>query len=171
MNQFSKKTYQISTVLIGAILGIAIGCILLWVPVSTLVWFAFIVLGVITLVSSIPGVVQAVSEIRGRYGILNLVLAIIPMVLGLSLIFWQNSILMILIGVYLLALPIYRVVISADWKNQLRMELPRLILGVILILIGPGAAFDLMFRIAGWVVLILSVIYALVGVISIFTEK
>lgn len=171
MANTGNKIARLVAVLIAALIGIAIGMVFLWVVkegyVNTAIWIMFIVLGILTVISTLPGFITAIKNAKQKYGVLNIVLTSISLALGLMMIFAQQYIAW-LVAIYLLVFPIIRIVLAKDHFAQTRTEAPLLILGIVVLLLGVGGATSLIFTIAGWVIIALSAIYAIFGSIAAF---
>ena len=61
----------------------------------------------------------------------------------------------------MIAQPILAIVNAVDRKERLKAELPKLIIGLILVLLGPANAIDALFDIAGVGLIVLSILYVL----------
>ena len=167
MAKTSTKIARFIAVLIAALIGCAIGALLLWVDTSTLLWVIFVVLGIFTVISTLPGFITSIKNVKKKYGVLNLVLTSISLVLGIMMIFAQQYIVW-LVAAYLLVFPIIRIVIAKDHFAQTRTEAPLLILGIVMILVGFGTLTSVLFTVAGWTIIALSAIYFIFGTISSF---
>lgn len=161
-----KKASLVSSIVIGAI-GILVGIMFAFLANLALTVIC-IICGVLTLLSGIPQLVGAVSGLikNKKMAVVDLVMSIVTVAVGLMLIFSRNEIIMVIVGAYLIVFPLLRILIAKEKTAQLKSELPAIILGVALVLIGPGAALDFIFKIAGAVVIVFSVIYILIGVLS-----
>ena len=161
-----KKASLVSSIVIGAI-GILVGIMFAFLANLALTVIC-IICGVLTLLSGIPQLVGAVSGLikNKKMAVVDLVMSIVTVAVGLMLIFSRNEIIMVIVGAYLIIFPLLRILIAKEKTAQLKSELPAIILGVALVLIGPGAALDFIFKIAGAVVIVFSVIYILIGVLS-----
>jgi predicted Na+-dependent transporter len=90
---------------------------------------------------------------------------------------YQGSILVALVGIYLIVFPLVRVLLADHKVEQLKREAMRIILGVVLLVFLPsllGAAFEivhLLLVICGWVVIGLSVLFGAIEIIRIATAK
>ncbi|MBQ9760077.1 MAG: hypothetical protein IJW16_01880 [Clostridia bacterium] len=167
MNQSKNGVrYAVTGILMSALLGILLSLFLLLVDVHFLLNLVFIVLGILTVLNNLPSLVFSVAEFRTKEGKLLFVLSLIATVLGILMIFFHNGIFMILLGVYFVLVPVLRLIFSRDRAELLREELPKLILGVVMILLGPAYMVSILFRIAGWVVLALTVISAIGSLIG-----
>lgn len=138
--------------------GLLFGLLLILLPVEFLIKVFFVVIGVMVLISSVSGIASGLRELDRTAGKLSLILSLISAAFGLLLIFWHSSVLTVAVGVYMIALPIVQIVISSNRGAALRGELPRLIVGTVLLLIGPARALEVMFDVAGWVTVALTVL-------------
>ena len=148
--------------LILAIPGVILGLLLLLIPTDFLLKLLFVVMGVITVISSIPGILAGIAAFSTAGGKLSLVVSAISAVVGFLMVFNHNEFLMIFLGVYMILLPVLNIILARDHFAQLKAELPKLIIGVLLVLLGPANTLDFLFRIAGWVVIAVSLVCAAV---------
>lgn len=173
MANVGNKIKNLIIVLLSTAIGVGIGSVLLWVVNADLVgkalWIMFLVLGIITVISTLPGLITAIQNVKQKYGILNVVLSSVSMVLGLMMIFAQQYIAW-LVAIYLLVFPIIRIVLAKDHFAQTREEAFLLILGIVVLVLGIGGATNLVFTVAGWIIIALSAIYGVFGVISALTH-
>lgn len=161
-----KKSSLVSTVVIGTI-GILVGIMFAFLANVALTVIC-IICGILTLLSGIPQLVGAVSGLmkKEKMAIVDLVMSIVTVIVGLMLIFSRNEIIMIVVGAYLIVFPVISILIAKEKMAQLKSELLAIVLGVALVLIGPGAALDIIFKIAGAVVIVFSVIYIVFGILA-----
>ena len=167
MANTGTKIARLISVLIAALIGCAIGAVLLLIDTNTLLWLIFVILGIFTVISTIPGFITAIKNAKEKYGVLNIVLTSISLALGLMMIFAQQYIVW-LVAAYLLVFPIIRICLAKDHFAQTRTEAPLLILGIVMILVGFGTLTSVLFTVAGWVIIGLSALYAVLGAISSF---
>ncbi len=159
MDLNSVKRSALTGALIYTVFGVLAGLLLLLVPTSFLLRLVFVIMGVVTVISNIPGVIMGLMSINRASGVVTLILSALSVALGVMMIFWHEEILMIVVGVYMILLPILSVILAKDHGAQLKAELPKLIIGLVLVILGPAGTVDILFDIAGWVVIALSVIY------------
>ena len=166
-----KKASLVSTLVIG-VLGILVGIMFAFLANVTLTIIC-IICGVLTLLSGIPQLVDAIGELanKQKMAIFDLVMSIVTIVVGLMLIFSRNEIIMVIVGAYLIVFPIIRILIAKEKAKQAKAELPAIIVGVVLVIIGPGAALDFIFKIVGAIVIILSSLYIAFGIVTYFSAK
>lgn len=167
MDLNSVKRSALTGALIYTVFGVLAGLLLLLVPTSFLLWLVFVIMGIVTVVSNIPGVIMGLMSIGRPSGILMLVLSALSVTLGVMMIFWHEEILMIVVGIYMLLLPILSVILAKDHGAQLKAELPKLIIGLVLVILGPAGTIDVLFDVAGWIVIALSVIYLVTVLLSV----
>ncbi|MBQ8212734.1 MAG: hypothetical protein IJZ80_01900 [Clostridia bacterium] len=160
-----KKTSLITILLIG-VLGILLGVLLLAIDPAFLLKILFVVMGIITVLSAVPGLLVGISSVDTAAGRVSLIVSLISIVIGFLMIFWHSSILMIVLGIYLLVFPLIEILLSKDKAVRLKSELPKMIVGLVLILVGPAKALDVMLDIAGWGVIVLSVVYVVLSLFA-----
>ena len=161
MNQKTNGTvkYAVTGIMFAAMLGVALGLLLILTPVSFLLNIIFVVLGVLTVFNNLPTMIFSLFELKTTSGKMMFFLSLIATVLGVMMIFFHNSLYMILLGVYFVLIPLLRLFFSKGRAELIREELPKLILGIVMILLGPAYTVSILFDIAGWSVLGLTVVY------------
>lgn len=145
-----------------AIPGLIIGLLLLLIPTDFLLKLIFVVMGVITVLSSIPGLIAGVAVFSTAAGKLSLIVSAISAVVGFLMIFNHNDLLMIFLGVYMILLPVLNIILAREHFAQFKAELPKLIIGALLILLGPAGTIDMLFRVAGWVVIAFTLVASVI---------
>ena len=155
---------------------------------------AFALIGVIMFLSSIPGLISGIASIKQKKGVLDLIFSIVTMVLGGCLAFYGVCMVIIasvilslpgeligtvmtigsilrwvlggLIALYLIVLPIIRVIVAKQKFMQLKAELVKLILGVLLlVLLFCGLLFQWLNNFIGIVLIVLGVLTALLAIV------
>lgn len=151
-----SKKYAWSGILAMTLIGLLVGLLLLLLNASLLIKIVFVILGIITVLSNIPGITMGLMNLDCKEGKLELITSLISAVVGFLMIFWHSGILMIILGVYMVILPLVEILTSADKGGRLKAELPKLILGVVLILVGPAQTLEVLFDIAGICVIVMT---------------
>ncbi len=148
-------------------MGIVIG-VLFATLTDIILTVLFIVCGVLTLIAGIPQLVSAITGLvnKQKAAIFDLVMSIITIAVGVMLIFSKNEIIMLIVGIYLIVFPLIRTLIAKDKLEQLKSELLSMIIGVALVIIGPGAAINTIATVVGIVIVVLSVLYIALGIIT-----
>ena len=155
-----KKTSLFTILLIGA-LGVLFGILLLAIDPTFLLKVLFVVMGIVTALSALPGVIAGIVGVGQKMGRLQLIVSLGSMLIGCLMIFWHSAILMVLLGIYLIVFPLAEVFLSGDKGMRLKHELPKIVVGVVMLLIGPAKALDAMLDVAGIGAIVLSVVYVL----------
>ena len=142
--------------LVFALFGVGVGLLLIARPADLLLRLAFVIVGALTVITQIPCILSGLLHLseRGGGGKLLLFSSLISTALGLLMIFCHSALLSVLL------------LTDGDKRTRLQKELPRMILGVVLVLIGPAAILDLLFDVAGWVILVLTLVYAAVTLLA-----
>jgi hypothetical protein len=155
------KNATMTSAWITAGIGAVLGLLLILIPVGFLLKLVFTVMGIVTVLSNLPGLAQGIGTFSTPMGKVSLISSAIAILIGCLMIFWDSGVLMIVLGVYMILLPLINVLLSKNPRAQIKAELPKLILGVVLVLLGPAGTFELLFDIAGWCVIALSVFYVI----------
>ena len=161
MMSVGNKHIHSGTWIVGC-LGILAGILLILLDAALLLNVIFVIMGVFTLIANIPGIIIGISEFSARHGKFTLITSGISVIVGLLMIFHHSEILMILLGIYMIVLPLFEILTSKQKGKQLLADLPKLILGVILIIIGPAGAMNVLFDIVGALIIIASIVIALI---------
>ena len=162
----------IISLIIGVILGVLLICLSSFLDVSFLIKWGLIVTGIIVIISNIPSLVGGILNISKIAGVVDLIFAILGIVLGAMMIFMQGTVMTVIVSIYLIAFPIVRVVLSGDWKNQIKKEWLRILIGALLLAFLPAllAAADTVVKtiilVAGWIVVGVSVLSFLLSLAS-----
>ena len=174
-----KKTLasMISSLIIGVILGALIVLLAGIVDVSFIMKWTLIIMGIIIIISNVPSLVTGIMSIKTTSGIVNLIMSILGIALGAMMIFMQNSIITIIVAVYLIAFPIISIALSKDWKNAIKSEWLKILIGVLLLVFLPaiiGAADTIVYvlmLVAGWGTIGVSVLLFVLSLISFITAS
>ena len=152
---FSRATWIVAAV--GALLGL----LLILIPIRFLIDLVFFVMGIATLVVSLPALISLLPLRNTRVGNISLICTALMVFAGFLMLFWHSSILLIAVGVLMIAQPIFSIMNSTDRKAKCKAELPKLIIGAVLILLGPANAIGYLFDIAGAALIALSILYVI----------
>ncbi len=172
----SLKKQTLASMIISLIIGVILGVVILLlagiVNASFIIKWTLIIMGIITIISNIPSLVTGIMNVKRVSGIVNLVMSILGIVLGIMMIFMQNEIITTILAIYLIVFPIVSVIISKDWKNAIKSEWLKILIGVLLIVFLPaiiGAAdtiFKVLLTVVGWVTIGISVIIFAIALIG-----
>lgn len=178
-----KKNLLIARIAV-MIIGILVGVLLLilgWIlkpsTVATIIHWGLIIYGVIIVIGNIPGLISGIANVNKAAGMFDLICSILGIALGVAMIFYQGSLLVGLVALYLIVFPLVRVLMAGQKVEQLKREALRMVLGVVLLVFVPslvGAAFELvhlLLLVCGWLVIGLSVLFGVIEIIRIALAK
>lgn len=148
------------------LIGVLIGMLLIVLDVTLLLKILFVAMGVFTVIVNISGLVLGIASFSTRIGKVTLLSSSISILMGILMIFKHSTLLMILLGVYMIILPLVEIVLSKNKKKQLLADLPKMILGVVLIIVGPAGTLGVLFDVAGGLVIVLTVLFAALTLIK-----
>jgi hypothetical protein len=160
MNTKHIKQNPMTGAIVFAVLGILAGVLLIAMPIELLINIVFVVMGIITVAYSLPTMLASLALLSSTAGKVTFVLSAVSVAVGAVMIFWHNSVLLILLGIYMILLPLINVLLSSDRSAAIKAELPKLILGVVMVVLGPAGVLGILFDIAGVCLIVWSVVYA-----------
>ena len=172
--------FRITSMLIGALMGallLLLAGVLTAETVAKIIRIGLIGYGVLVLISNIPPFVSGIANIQRRDGVLDLISAIVGIALGITMIFYQGTFLVIAVAAYLIVFPLLRVLVAPKKGEQFKRELVRLVLGVLLLVFVPALvnvaffAVRLILQIVGWGVIGLSVLFGVIGIVQVAISK
>ncbi|MBE6552867.1 MAG: hypothetical protein E7666_00835 [Ruminococcaceae bacterium] len=166
MKHLNSKQTTLASILIFACLGLLAGMLLILIPTNFLINVIFVVMGVLTILYNIPGFAAGLVAIHTKMGIVTVLLSLISIVTGFLMIFWHADLLMIFLGAYMVIFPLVEILLSEDKSQRLKTELPKIIIGLVLLLVGPSTVMNVMFDVAGWIVIGLTALYVVVILIA-----
>ena len=145
--------------LVIAGVGALIGLLLILIPVGFLLDLVFFIMGIATIVVSLPALLSLLPLRHTKVGNVSLICTALMVFAGFLMLFWHSSVLLIIVGVVMIAQPILSIASATDRQARLKAELPKLIIGVILVLLGPANAIDVLFDVAGASLIVFSILY------------
>ena len=169
----SVKKLVLTKMIISLVFGIIFGAALLLinsiVSVSNLIKWAIIIAGVIVTISNIPSLISGIVNVTEKQGRLELIFSALGVLMGLFMVFMHNSVITVIVAVYLIAIPVVEIILSKDKINTLKGEWLRILIGVLLVIFLPaifGAAdtiFNIILTVCGWAIIGLSVVSFLIS--------
>ena len=166
-----KKTSLVPTFVVGGI-GIIFGLLVAFLA-ELIFDIVLIVCGVLTLLSGISQLFGAIVGFanKKKVAVFDLIISAITIVMGIMLVFFRNEIVVALIGIYLVAFPLIRTLIATKKLEQLKVELPAMILGVALLIVAPRGLIHILGKVAGAIIIVFSVVYIVVGILAYLKAK
>ena len=152
---FSRATLTIAGV------GALIGLLLIVIPVGFLIDVVFFIMGIATIAVSLPALFSLLPLRHTSVGKVSLISTALMVIAGFLMLFWHSSVLLIVVGVVMIVQPILAIASDSDRQARLKAELPKLVIGVILVVLGPANAIDILFDVAGVGLIVLSILYLL----------
>lgn len=156
------------------IIGAALGITLITVNGPALLGILSKIIGIFLIIVNIPDAVLGATEFSNKLGRIRFISAAVGIVIGIVMVFLTSAALkvgMIIAGVWFLVLPIYDILTSPYKSEQFKVELPKMLIGVMLVVLGPLNAIDVIFKVIGWCVLILSVVMIVACTVSGLRQK
>lgn len=185
----------ILNLLFGAAL-IGAGVLVLIYPqiISVVINAAFALIGLIMILSSIPNLISGIASIKHKKGVFDLIFSLVTMLLGACLVFYGVCMIIVttvimslpaeligtvltvgavlryllggLVALYLIVLPIIRIVKAENKFMQFKAELVKMILGVvILILLFCGLLFNVLNKFVGILLIALGALTVLLAIV------
>lgn len=140
-------------------IGALIGLLLIVIPVGFLLDVVFFIMGIATIAVSLPALISLLPLRHTKVGNVSLICTALMVVAGFLMLFWHSNILLVVVGVVMIVQPIIAIANASDRQARLKSELPKLIIGAVLILLGPAGTLDILFDIAGAGLIVLSILY------------
>ncbi|MBO5525315.1 MAG: hypothetical protein J5993_01040 [Clostridia bacterium] len=152
------KEDLIKTIVI-TLIGVLVGIAMILIPHDKLIRYAFIILGIAIVLFTLPEFIHQIQYFRDE-PFYEFVLTCLILALGFVLIFFQKTFMFFVIGGVMLVVPVFKILTSNAKMAMLRTQLPCLILGIVILILGPSKSVNLLFDVAGWIIIALSVGYA-----------
>lgn len=178
-----KKNLLIARIVV-MVIGILVGVLLLVLggiltpeTIETIIEWGLIIYGIFIVIGNVPGLISGIANVNKAAGVFDLICSILGIALGAVMIFYRDSLLVTLVAAYLIVFPLIRVLLAQKKVEQLKRELVRIILGVVLLVFVPslvGATFTLvhlLLVIGGWVVITLSALFGVIEIIRIVMAR
>ena len=175
------KKSVLAEIIISLVFGLIFGGLVLFLSTlgaDTIIKWVLIVTGIIIVITNIAPLIRGIVNLahKEKGGLFDVIVSAIAMVLGIVMIVYQNAIvstiITVLLAIYLIVLPIIRIVIAPSKKEQLSKEWIRILIGAILIVFLPailGAAdaiINLLLMIVGIVIIALTVLSFVLSLIA-----
>lgn len=143
-----------------------IGLLLLIIPTSKLIDVIFIIIGAVIILTNVMDTITAFKDYEKNKK--DALLGLLNIILGIILIINHGIVILILIALYFIALPLYKLYYATNKKDQFISDLPKYIIGVVLILLSPKVIVDIIIVVLGICFICVSVLI-LIG--SFYMEK
>ena len=169
----------LAEIIISLVFGLIFGGVVIWLSrlgVEQIIDWAMIIAGVIIAVTNIAPLIRSIVNIREIGGIFDTVVSGLALILGIVMIFCRgtviSTIITVLLALYLIALPIVRIIIAPSKKEQLSKEWLRILIGALLIAFLPAAlglasdVLNIVLLVAGIVLIVLTLISFVLSLVA-----
>ncbi len=143
---------------VTSIVYILIGLVFIFVPSDVLLDVIFTILGIIIiLLNLVPCIYYfMLGKDNNRY-YTYAVLSLVSIAIGFAFIFMHNAVLAVILGSWLVVLPIVRIVLSNDKKAELKKSIPYFVVAILLFFIPANTIFDIVLKVFGGLLIALGV--------------
>ena len=171
---------RIAVMIIGILVGVlllVLGGILTPETVGTIIHWGLIIYGIIIILGIGPGLSSGIANVHTAAGVFDLICSVLGIALGVAMIFYQGSDLVALVAIYLIVFPLIRVLMAGKKAEQLKRELLRIVLGVLLLVFVPNwtetisNVLQILFFVCGGAVILLSLAFGIIEIVRIATAK
>lgn len=144
------------------IICLALGILTLCLPAELIARTILIIIGAFFVIDGALKIIKFYNKSN-----LIVITSALSIVLGILLMFNLNIVLNIILAVWFIVFPIVQLYFNKNnFKEELKYQLPKIILGFIVIIFGFESTFGLFLTIVGWTIIGLSCIYLILGLIS-----
>lgn len=139
--------------LVLGLINTIIGILFLVINSSTLLNIVFFIVGGLIIASGGYSLYNAIKQ-KNTY---EIIYASFDILFGILLMFFHKTFMLIIAAVYLILIPTIRIILNKNHSKQLMTELPRLIIGVVIILLTPEGILNILFKIIGVMLIIIGI--------------
>ena len=160
------KIYYLLRVLLVTAAGVGAGLfVLFWASAYAVEIFdiLLIAIGVLGVVSNLPNFVLSLKGLKKKWEWINLLVSLAGIGLGVSFLFIRRNTaaLPILLALYVVVLPVVRILLVEERKKQFLRELPKIFFGVFLLIVSLCKAENAAFFAFGIALIAVSGLYLL----------
>lgn len=172
----ARVVVTVISILVGVLL-LVLGGILTPDTVANIIKWGLIIYGILIIIGNVPGLISGIANVQKPAGVFDLICSILGVGLGVALIFYQGSILVALVAIYLIVFPLIRVLMASKKAEQLKRELLRIVLGVLLLVFVPNWTeaisniLRILFFICGGAVILLSLTFGIIEIVRVAMAK
>ena len=172
----ARVVVTVISILVGVLL-LVLGGILTPDTVANIIKWGLIIYGILIIIGNVPGLISGIANVQKPAGVFDLICSILGVGLGVALIFYQGSILVALVAIYLIVFPLIRVLMASKKVEQLKRELLRIVLGVLLLVFVPNWTeaisniLRILFFVCGGAVILLSLTFGIIEIVRVAMAK
>ena len=161
MKEF-KKYYLMRvfiTTLFGAIVG---GLFLLAEPYAVEIFDVLLIaIGLMTAVMNLPAFFFSLLHVKKKGEWISLTVSTVAIVFGVLLTLVRRDEILLLLGVFSVAFPIFRVCLVAEHKKRLIREIPLILFGLLMVMVSVLQVEELVFFVCAMIAFGISALYLL----------
>ncbi len=154
-----------------SIIGIILGIIFIFADPEDILKIAGIILGIYLIFNGVLIFLSSTIQTTLMEKYNNMIISIILFILGILLLFVHHYVFSIVAGIFLIIIPIYRIIANHQHFETFKKEIVHLVLGAILIFCGINTLTKIIFYILGGLVILLSIVYLIFFLINYFKAK
>lgn len=145
-----------------AIIAMLLGAMLIFIPYESLIGFLFTLIGIIIVITNlIPCYIYWVQYKANKNYLFEALSATISLLLGFIFIFCHGiirDVISIILAIWLVVLPIVRIVKSDNKNYQLKKEIPYILIGILLFFVPASSIFSIIIKVFGGIIFIYGII-------------
>jgi uncharacterized membrane protein HdeD (DUF308 family) len=123
----------------------------------------FIILGIVIIAANITPLVYAIRD----KNLLEIIYKSILVIFGIVFMFWHNTAILVIVGILFILLPVITIILSDNKRDELMIQLPSIILGIVIIIIGPATIGKILFVALG----VVAIVFGLLSILSSFYRQ
>jgi len=147
-----------------SILTIVVGILLCFANSEDILRAVFITIGIIIIWGGITSLFSNKYIVDEKERNISFIISMITIVTGFLLIYLYNQVAQLIVGVFLIALPLVKIISFKEHNEVFKKELSKIIIGVIVLVCGIGSIMNIILKILGIVVILLSLIYMIYNI-------
>jgi len=136
--------------IINAVAFIVLGVLMIFVPYEHIINFIFVLIGLyIIATNAVPCIAYWMLYNNDKHYLPMAIASTVAVSVGFMFIFWHDTVASIILAVVLIILPILRIVLSADKKEQAKKEIPYFVVAVLLAFVPASSIFSIVIKVFG----------------------
>lgn len=166
----NEKNRNLIEGLVYGLLGLIIGILFIVIKWDTLLTILSIVFGVLVIIFSLLPFIESCKNLKYKtqVAISQFISSLMRVIFGLLLIFCQGA-LTIVIGILMLLFSLIDICLAKEkWLNELRNQLPAIVLAILLLFFGFGPLLNILLMVFGWIFIICSIIIFVLTLLKYF---
>ena len=161
------KRYYLIRILLTTLFLVGIGCLFLAFRRYAVDIFdiLLIAMGLMTVVINLPRFLYSLLHVRYRGEWINLLLASASIVFGVLLMLLRRDGLLLVLGIFSVVLPAFRIALVEHRATQFKREMPPMLFGFFMIFVSLAEVEETVFTVLGISALGVALLYLVVGLL------